>query len=181
MNHPKLYPASEQELIEALLLRTGDMFDQASFMQRLCQEYGFSQSALAKKIGVSQSSVGNKLRLLQFSVTERTLIKDFGMSERHARALLRVEKHKRIKIIETVGNLHLTVGETETLVEKYTTESIDASKRLSDNHMSIPFSIESFLQQTQRGAERLRSLGSKVSCLTEAEDGCWRITVVITD
>lgn len=169
----------EIELLTSLLQQQGDMFDQARCMKHLCIHYHYTQSSLAKKLGVSQSCVGNKLRLLQFSAQEQSQIREFRLTERHARALLRAKPPQREKLIATAGNMHLTVQQTEELVEKYaeSTQHIINNPAETDNAINS----ESYLSQVQRGAERLRALGYRTTCLTESGEGWTRISVTIVE
>lgn len=164
-------------LFTSLLQQQGDIFDQARCMKELCMRYHYTQSSLARKLGVSQSCVGNKLRLLQFSAREQSQILNLGLTERHARALLRAKSPQREKLIATAGNMHLTVQQTEELVEKYT----DHTEHTVSDCVGIDSTMnsDSYLTQVQRGAERLRALGYRTTCLTESGEGWTRISVTI--
>ncbi len=167
-----------QDLLYSLLNDDLNMFEQAGVMHTLCSEHQMTQSQLAKKLGISQSNVGNKIRLLQFDSCEKSLILKHHLSERHARTLLRILPPKRAKLIETVGNMHLTVQETEVLVEKHRSEAeIQSLSFLNVNHDVYP--INNFISDIQNGAERLRSLDYKVSCLAETSDAYCKITLLI--
>ncbi len=169
---------TEQELLSSLEQPAGNMFEQAAAMHTLCSQYRYTQASLAKRLGVSQSCVGNKIRLLQFSSAERMQIVEYGLTERHARIILRIQSPKRSKLITTVGNMHLTVQKTEELVEKYS----DMEKDVAIPHQySIPVNADSYIAQTQAGAERLRNVGYKTTCLTESGEGWCRITVTIVE
>lgn len=94
--------------------------DEAVLFEDLTQKYHMKQSEIAEKLGSSQSSVANKLRLLQLNDWERESIRRAGLGERHARALLRLTDHNiRQKALEHVILQHLSVAETEQLVENY--------------------------------------------------------------
>lgn len=155
-----------------------DMFEQARIMQSLCTTNQFTQASLAKRLGVSQSYIGNKIRLLQFSAWEQSKISEFSLSERHARALLRAKAPQREKLIATVGNMHLTVAQTEELVEKYANNE---TPPISQSPQHVSFNVEGYVSQTQTGAERLRALGYKTTYLTESGEGWIRITVTIVE
>ena len=156
-----------------------DMFEQARIMQSLCTTNQFTQASLAKRLGVSQSYIGNKIRLLQFSLQEQIKISEFSLSERHARALLRAKAPQREKLIATVGNMHLTVAQTEELVEKYAAGKISIVTPPAMH--PVPFNADGYVLQMQTGAERLRALGYKTTCLTESGEGWMRITVTIVE
>ena len=168
----------EQPLLELLSCRERNMFEQATAMQLLCKKYSHTQATLAKKLGVSQSYIGNKIRLLQFSQQEREHILKYALSERHARVLLRTEPPKRRKLITTVGNLHLTVQQTEELVDKHCmTHELDIKNTTFENNVSA----NTYLLQVQAGAERLRAVGYKTTYMTESGENWQRITVTIIE
>ena len=169
---------NEQRLMELLLQRECDIFEQGAAMQALCQKYGHTQATLAKKLGVSQSYIGNKIRLLQFSTQEQELIRKYALTERHARVILRVTPSHRINVIAAVGNMHLTVHQTEEFVDQRMSEqNSDTKSEIIDNSLSA----NAFLQRVQAGAERLRTVGYKTTCLTESGENWQRITVMIVE
>ncbi|MBQ2806252.1 MAG: hypothetical protein IJF08_04310 [Clostridia bacterium] len=166
-------------LIERALSDQSSIFEQATAMRHLCVRLNMTQSALAKRLGVSQSTVGNKIRLLQYSLGERELVLKHGLSERHARALLRICSPKREKMIETVGNMHLTVQQTEELVEKYHRETHHPAS--GERITRDPLSADSFITSTQSGADQLRRIGYKVTCLTETGDHWRKISITVCE
>ena len=169
---------NEQRLLELLSQRECDMFEQGAAMQTLCQKYGHTQATLAKKLGVSQSYIGNKIRLLQFSTQEQELIRKYALTERHARVILRVTPPQRRNIITSIGNMHLTVHQTEEFIDQRMSEhNFDIKSEMNENSLSA----NAFLQRVQTGAERLRTVGYKTTCLTESGENWQRITVMIVE
>lgn len=169
---------NEQELMELLLQRECDMFEQGAAMQTLCQKYGYTQAILAKKLGVSQSYIGNKIRLLQFSMQDQELIRKYALTERHARVILRGTPPQRGNIITSIGNMHLTVHQTEEFIDQRMSEhNFDIKCEIGENSLSA----NAFLRRVQTGAERLRAVGYKTTCLTESGENWQRITVMIVE
>lgn len=106
-------------LIDEYLRNHIHFLDEARLFERLMQEFSMKQTEIAEKCGLSQSSVANKLRLLQLSEGEQESIRRAGLGERHARCLLRLNDAKtRQNALETVILRHLSVVQTEDLVEK---------------------------------------------------------------
>ena len=166
---------TEQALLEILQDTSTDMFTQAQCMYTLCAKHNYTQSSLAKRIGVSQSCICNKTRLLQFSAVEREAILRHGLTERHARALLRAKPPRRQKLIVTAGSMHLTVQQTEELVDKY--QSADQIT-ISANEV---IEVDSFFYQTQAAAERLSTLGYHTACMIESGERWRRITITVSE
>ena len=74
--------------------------------------------------------------------------------------------------------MHLTVQQTEELVEKY----IDGEKSAySVAIKDVAINAQGFVTQMQGGADRLRALGYKITCLTESGEAWTRITVTIVE
>lgn len=170
---------TKEQIIAHLQSGEADMFESAQLMKYLCEEYGLTQGALGKLLGISQSTVGNKIRLLLYSDHERAIIRNYGLTERHARTLLRVSLPQREKLLESAGKLHLSVQQTEDLVEKYKSEA-DFSSRDDFDAECTP-SKDTFLFHVQQGAQRLRNLGFKVTCMVEKGEGWERISVSIRE
>ena len=152
-----------------------NMFEQADLMRYLCTRFQLTQHDLAKHLHISQSSVGNKIRLLQYTDQERYLILKHHLSERHARTLLRILPPKRIRLIETVVKMHVTVLQSEELIEKYQTNTDDRENLLSHE----PISVENYISSIQSGAEKLQRNGNRVSCLTETSDHCIKLSLTV--
>jgi ParB family chromosome partitioning protein len=166
----------QQEMLQSLILRSGNYFEQARTMQALCAECRYTQASLSKLLNVSQSYVGNKIRLLQYSAAEQALLLEYGLTERHARALLHVSPQKREKLITTAGKMRLTVHQTEEMIEKFDTVAPSTPSAAPQQ-----LSAAQFMVQTQDAAQRLRALGYKTTCLSESGEGWHRITITIVD
>lgn len=121
----KLIPTQHQQCEELSLLtelreKNFHFLEEATIFEELTQKYGMKQSEIAEKLGISQSSVANKLRLLQLNDRERESIRRADLGERHARALLRLaDPGIRQNVLETIILKHLSVAETERLVETH--------------------------------------------------------------
>lgn len=92
--------------------------EQSTAFRLLVQQYGLTQTEIARRSGLSQSAVANKLRLMHLSESERAVILQKGLTERHARALLRLqEPQKRALALDRILSGKLAVSEAEALVE----------------------------------------------------------------
>lgn len=107
-------------LIENLQREDMNCFEVAEGIRYLIDSFELTQCEAAHQLGLSQSAVANKLRLLRLSEEERAALIAAGCGERHARALLRLtEPTRRWQAIEKIVADHLTVAQTERLVEEW--------------------------------------------------------------
>ena len=115
--------ASDQQsalfaIIENVQRENLDFFEEAVAIERLMTEYGLSQDEIAEKLGKAPSTLSNKLRLLRLPDEIRDKISYAGLSERHARALLTLpDNNTRKRVLDIVIERHLTVAETERLIQ----------------------------------------------------------------
>ncbi len=105
-------------IIENVQRENLDFFEEAVAIERLMTEYGLSQDEIAEKLGKAPSTLSNKLRLLRLPEEIRDKISYAGLSERHARALLTLpDNSTRKRVLDIVIERHLTVAETERLIQ----------------------------------------------------------------
>ena len=118
-----ILPADDGEcallaLIENLQREELHYFEEAEAYYSIIAR-GMPQEALARRLGKSASGVANKLRLLKLEPELRAYIREEGLSERHARALLALpDGAARFRIARQAAGQHLTVRETEVLVQR---------------------------------------------------------------
>ncbi len=105
-------------IIENIQRENLDFFEEAVAIERLMTEYGLSQDEISEKLGKAPSTLSNKLRLLRLPDEIRDKISYAGLSERHARALLTLpDNNTRKRVLDIVIERHLTVAETERLIQ----------------------------------------------------------------
>lgn len=80
--------AFEAALVENLQREDLNPMETARAFQRLVDDYGHTQEAIATKVGKERSTVANALRLLKLPKDVMDLVEDGQLSEGHARALL---------------------------------------------------------------------------------------------
>lgn len=106
-------------VLENLQRQDLDYFEEAEALAILVSEYHLGQEELCKRLGKAQSTLSNKLRLLKLSDEMRYKISRAGLSERHARALLTInDEVMRARALSIIIDRHLTVSESETLIEQ---------------------------------------------------------------
>ena len=106
-------------VLENLQRQDLDYFEEAEALAVLISDYHMGQEELCKKLGKAQSTISNKLRLLKLSDEMRYQISRAGLSERHARALLSLtDEMQRARALSIIIDRHLTVSESEQLIEQ---------------------------------------------------------------
>lgn len=110
--------SAEMAIIENLLRKDLNMFEQAYGFKKLIENYGMTQDEVARRMSLSQSAVANKIRLLRLSDKEQNAILESELSERHARALLRIDSEElRMEAIRYINSLSLNVVNSEQYIE----------------------------------------------------------------
>ncbi len=115
---------SPQEVLEIALVENIQRLDlnpieEALAYKRLIEEYGLTQSEVAKKVGRDRSTITNSLRLLKLPSNIQQDIVDGKLSPGHARALLMLKDPSLMKLLcEKIKQQGLSVRQAETLARK---------------------------------------------------------------
>lgn len=109
---------SDQQALEAALvenIQRADLnpMEEAEGLQRLLDEFGYTQEELARVVGKSRSHVTNMLRLLQLPSSVREMVETGKLSMGHARALLTATNPQALA--DEVVSRGLSVRQTERL------------------------------------------------------------------
>jgi len=108
--------ALEIALVENLQREDLSPLEEAEAYNRLMEEFGRTQAALAEAVGKSRSHVANTLRLLSLPAPVRRRLEDGELSAGHARALLAAPDP--VKLAAEVVRRGLNVRATEQLVQR---------------------------------------------------------------
>ena len=157
-------------LVENLQRQDLDFIEEARGISRVMEEYAMSQEQTAQLLGKSQSSVANKLRLLRHSPPVLEALRRENLTERHARALLKLPSEpEKLKAIETISQLHMSVSRTEQYIEAL----------LADRRVSAPkANISSFLKNVTQTLSRIQQCG--IPAVSERRDTENQIVLTIT-
>ncbi|MBE6037523.1 MAG: ParB/RepB/Spo0J family partition protein [Clostridiales bacterium] len=105
-------------LVENVQRSDLNYIEEALAYRSLMQEFGLTQSEIARKVGKKQSTVSNKIRLLVLPEKLQLLLAENDLTERHARALLRLrDDSRKEQVLRKVIAHHLNVSQTEKLVD----------------------------------------------------------------
>lgn len=105
----------EVGLIENLQRQDLSPLEEAEGYQRLMEEFGHTQEAMAKSIGKSRSHVANMVRLIALPSAVKSMVDDGRLSAGHARALLMAKDP--ITLADNIVARGLNVRETERIVK----------------------------------------------------------------
>jgi ParB family chromosome partitioning protein len=107
--------ALEIALVENVQRQDLSPLEEAQGYQRLIDEFGHTQEALAQAVGKSRSHIANTLRLLALPVEVSKLVEEGKLTAGHARALL--SSRDPLGLALEVVRRGLNVRQTETLVK----------------------------------------------------------------
>lgn len=154
-------------LIENLQRENLNPMEEAEGIQKLIDEFDFTQEQAAQKLGKSRSALTNTLRLMSLPEKVRDLVSDDFMSQGHARALLGInDKSKICDAADTVVSKRLSVRETEKLVKSINAQSVPGSTRI---HKRDPFFSEVELSISSSSGRKVSVKESKKGGKIEIE------------
>ncbi len=155
--------SAEMAIIENLLRKDLNMFEQAYGFKRLIENHGLTQDEVARRMSMSQSAVANKIRLLRLSDAEQRLILENELSERHARALLRIESEAtRIEAIRHISSLSMNVVNAEHYIDlllKRAKTSENDDRAVIDSALEREKAAKSLVEQIQRKIDGIKRRG----------------------
>ncbi len=129
--------------------------------QRLKDEFGYTQEAVAKSVGKPRSSVANSLRLLTLSPKIQDEIDKGAISEGHAKVLLSVDGTKADQLLIRIISENLSVRDLEKQITESSPQTTKKDKKSRDE-----LNLESALSSR---------IGSKVTI--EDKDGKGKMVI----
>ena len=100
--------------------------------QRLKDEFGYTQEAVAKSVGKPRSSVANSLRLLTLSPKIQDEIDKGAISEGHAKVLLSVDGVKAEQLLMRIISENLSVRDLEKQITESSPQTSKKEKKSRD-------------------------------------------------
>jgi ParB family chromosome partitioning protein len=148
--------AFEMALVENLQREDLNPIEEAQGFERLIDEFGYTQEALAARVGKDRSTVANALRLLRLPTSVRGLVTEGRLQMGHARALLGLERADAIeRLARRVVARELSVRQVEALVKRERDDAASGGK--------APAASTAPSASARDLAERLtRALGTRV-------------------
>jgi len=154
--------SAEMAIIENLLRKDLNMFEQAYGFKKLIENHGLTQDEVARRMSLSQSAVANKIRLLKLGDLEQKMILENDLSERHARALLKIgSADLRLEAIRHIISMSLNVLNTEQYIESLLKKA-ERAKNLETKDENVyqgEKKVRLFVDGIQRKIEALKKQG----------------------
>ncbi len=155
--------ALEIALIENVQREDINVLEAAQAYKRLIDEFGMTQSEVAKRVGKSQPSIANALRLLFLPDPILTSLYSGEITEGHARCLLSLEGAAQLSAFQRIVRDKLSVRDAERLVKNAkSTEEIKPSamrKTASPVNPNLTY-LEDQLQVALGTRVRIRPIGN---------------------
>lgn len=138
-------------------------------MQRLIEECGLTQEAMAEKVGKKRSTVSNYMRLLGQPSEVQLALKEGVISMGHAKAIAALEPSLQIKAMKRCVKRGLSVRQAEDLARKMTTERIMESE------------VEEYPESYSKLVDELERLFSENISIKRTKSGSSKITIECTN
>lgn len=161
-------------LVENIQRENLNAIEIALGMQRLIEECGLTQEAMAEKVGKKRSTVSNYMRLLSLPSEMQLALKEGIISMGHAKALATLDYEDQIKALKRCVRKGLSVRQAEELARKMA----EAPKRAtSDEEEEYPESYSRLVMELERvlsdniSIKRTKSGTSRITieCANDAE------------
>ena len=155
-------------LVENIQRQDLNAIEIALGMQRLIEECGLTQDALAEKVGKRRSTIANYMRLLRLSDPVQLAVKEGVISMGHAKALASVESTKQqTAALKKIIKHNLSVRQTEeyirTLLEsKPAATATIADEEYPESYTRLVEYLEQFFSQNI-SIKRTKSGGGKIT------------------
>lgn len=154
--------SAEAALIENVQRVDLNPLEVAAALEKLMEEFHYSQEDLAKRVGKKRSTVANYLRLLALPVEIRNGLRQNLITMGHAKVILSLDhKDKQVLLYEKIVRDNLTVRQTEDAAVVIR----DKAKRRRLVYKTRDFYLE------QLGEKVQRHLGTKVAITGTAKKG----------
>jgi len=172
--------ALERALVENIQRADLGPLEEASAYQRLIDEFGLTQEALAERVGKDRSTVANMIRLLKLPLAVRQLVEDERITMGHARALLGFDDPAAMeRAARTVVDKGLSVRATEALIKKTRDDAATPRPGKDDKDQRPKPGKSASVRDLE---ERLtRALGGRVVITEEAPGKSGRIEINYVD
>lgn len=155
-------------LVENIQRQDLNAIEIALGLQRLIEECGLTQDALAEKVGKRRSTIANYMRLLRLADPVQLAVKEGAISMGHAKAIASIEQQKQqISVLKKIIKANLSVRQTEdyvrTILEgKKRSSTVLGDEEYPESYTRLVEYLESFFSQNI-SIKRTKSGGGKIT------------------
>lgn len=110
--------AAEISLVENLQRKDLNAVEEARALQRLSEEYNYTQEQLSSRLGKSRSHIANTIRLLTLPKKILDMVEKGMISAGHARALVGLNQTEQYRMADQIAGKGLSVRDVEETVRK---------------------------------------------------------------
>ena len=153
-------------LVENIQRQDLNAIEIALGMQRLIDECGLTQEAMAEKVGKKRSTVSNYMRLLAQPSEVQLALKEGIITMGHAKAIAGMESSEQLKALKKCVKRGLSVRQMEQLARK-----------LSEVKTSAANDDEEYPESYSRLVEEMERLFSENISIKRTKSGGSRITI----
>lgn len=153
-------------LVENIQRQDLNAIEIALGMQRLIDECGLTQEAMAEKVGKKRSTVSNYMRLLSLPAEVQLALKEGIISMGHAKAIAGLDNELQLKALKKCIKKALSVRQMEQYARKLSETSTASST--SDNE-ELPETYTLLIEELERvfseniSIKRTKSGGSRIT------------------
>ena len=153
-------------LVENIQRQDLNAIEIALSMQRLIDECGLTQEAMAEKVGKKRSTVSNYMRLLNLPNEVQLALKEGLITMGHAKAIAGIDAEKQVWALKKCIKKALSVRQTEELARK-----------LAEQGESTPAMEEEYPESYSRLVEKLERLFSENISIKRGKNGGGKIVI----
>ena len=153
-------------LVENIQRQDLNAIEIALGMQRLIDECGLTQEAMAEKVGKKRSTVSNYMRLLNLPGEVQLALKEGLITMGHAKAIAGIDAEKQVWALKKCIKKALSVRQTEELARK-----------LAEQGESAPAMEEEYPESYSRLVEKLERLFSENISIKRGKNGGGKIVI----
>lgn len=121
-------------LVENIQRQDLNAIEIALGMQRLIEECGLTQEAMAEKVGKKRSTVSNYMRLLALPSEVQLALKEGIISMGHAKAIAGLDGELQLKALKRCIKKSLSVRQAEMLAKKMLEEARNITTEVEDEY-----------------------------------------------
>ena len=161
-------------LVENIQRQDLNAIEVALGMQRLVDECGLTQEAMAERVGKKRSTVANYMRLLSLPSQVQLALKEGIISMGHAKAIASLDNDTQLKALKKCIKRGLSVRQAEALAKKL---SEGATTTVTEDEEEYPESYTRLIEELERlfseniSIKRTKTGGSRITieCQNDGE------------